>query len=81
MQNNNLEGFDFNEVLPLIVLGGIAYFMFKGDFGVSVGQSAEEKAKSYEEKAKKYQELSQTLKEIAAKEQELKELKKTLKGV
>jgi len=81
MQNSNLEGFDFNEILPLLVLGGIAYFIFKGDVGVTVAKSTEEKAKAYEEKAKKYQSLAQTLKTIAAKEKELKELKKSLKGV
>jgi len=81
MQNNNLEGFDFNEILPLLVLGGIAYFMFKGDIGVSAVKSTEEKAKAYEEKAKKYQSLAQTLKTIAAKEKELKELKQALKSV
>ena len=85
MQNNNIEGFDLSSILPLLVVGGIAYFVLKGgdlgSFGLSLGQSTEEKAKAYEEKAKKYQELAQALKEIAAKEQELKELKQALKGV
>ena len=81
MQSNNIEGFNFDSILPLVILGGIAYFVFKGDMGVSVGKSTEEKAKQYEEKAKKYKELAQTLQEIAKREEELKELKKALKGV
>ena len=82
MQNNNLEGFNFSEILPLILIGGVAYFMLKGgEIGLPASKTTEEKAKEYEEKAKKYQALAQSLKEIAAKEKELKELKQALKGV
>lgn len=79
--NSNVEGFSTNELLPLILIGGVAYFLLKdGGLGVSVGQSTEQKAKEYEEKAKKYQQLSQTLSEISKREKELKELKQALKG-
>jgi len=82
MQNNSVNGFDFNEIMPLILLGGMAYLMFKGgNLSLPTGKSSEEKAREYEEKAKKYQELAETLKAIAAKENELKELKQALKSV